>query len=272
MNPIEQNLSDEVREIWNRKAPFWDELMGDQGNSFHRTLVEPSILALLDPHPGEVLLDAACGSGLVARRLAQAGAHVTAFDVAETFLDLARARVRRTAPDVTDRIDFRHIDATDTDTLLNLGEGRFHGAVCSMALMDMPEIAPLMTVLPRLLVPGGRFVFVVPHPCFNNDSTVRMVEEEDREGQRIDTRSLKLSEYLTSTTRKGVGALGEPAPHYYFHRPLNVLLSACFRAGFVMDGLLEPGFTPGSEGRRLMSWDHYPEFPPVMAVRMRTRS
>jgi hypothetical protein len=46
MTDPSQALAEEVRAIWNRKAAFWDELMGNEGNSFHRTLVEPSILAV----------------------------------------------------------------------------------------------------------------------------------------------------------------------------------------------------------------------------------
>ena len=69
-------------------------------------------------------MDAAWGSRLVARRLAQFGADVVAFDVAETFLERARQRITRTAPEVADRIEFRQMDATDRDALRGLGEGR----------------------------------------------------------------------------------------------------------------------------------------------------
>jgi hypothetical protein len=33
--------------------------------------------------------------------------------------------------------------------------------------MDMASITPLLSVLPQLLRPGGRFVFSVTHPVFN---------------------------------------------------------------------------------------------------------
>ena len=37
---------------------------------------------------------------------------------------------------------------------ISLGARRFNKAVCSMALMDMPEIAPLLVALSQLLKPG----------------------------------------------------------------------------------------------------------------------
>lgn len=32
----------EVREIWNRNAPWWDEKIGAEGNAYHRLLVAPA--------------------------------------------------------------------------------------------------------------------------------------------------------------------------------------------------------------------------------------
>ncbi|HAC20219.1 MAG TPA: class I SAM-dependent methyltransferase, partial [Dehalococcoidia bacterium] len=43
--------------------------------------------------------------------------------------------------------------------------------MCNNALMDMPTIQPLADSLCRRLKPNGRFVFSVPHPCFNAVST-----------------------------------------------------------------------------------------------------
>jgi hypothetical protein len=62
---------------------------------------------------------------------------------------------------------------------------------------------------------------------------------------------------------------GEPEPHYYFERPLHLLLGAGFRAGLVLDGLEEPTFTSDSASGSLFSWHGVPDFPPVLAARFR---
>ena len=63
---------------------------------------------------------------------------------------------------------------------------------------------------------------------------------------------------------------GEPAPHWYLHRPLAALLGPCFAAGLVVDGLEEPAFTPEQAGPdRLLSWLNYTNLPPVLVVRAR---
>jgi 2-polyprenyl-3-methyl-5-hydroxy-6-metoxy-1,4-benzoquinol methylase len=55
------------------------------------TLCWPSLASLLDPKPGQHILDIACGNGLTSRRLAALGAQVTAFDFSANLIDKANA-------------------------------------------------------------------------------------------------------------------------------------------------------------------------------------
>src|SRR5204863_4812420 len=93
----------------------------------------------------------------------RAGALVVATDFSEPFLTLARKRSDGM------QIDYRLCDGTDENALLSLGESSFDSAVCSMAMMDMPTIDPLLRAIRRLLKPAGRFVFSLSHPCFNSN-------------------------------------------------------------------------------------------------------
>lgn len=257
-------LIQESGEIWDQKAEFWDEKMGE-GNVFHRHLVAPAVERLLSPRPGESILDVACGNGLVARQLARLGAQVVATDVSRRFLERARQRTTEHA----DRIEYRQIDATDAAQLLTLGERRFDAAVCTMALMDIPTLQPLLSALSRLLKRGGRFVFAVPHPCYNSSGISMLAELEDRGGDLVTTHAIKVFDYLHVPPQKGAGMPGEPAPHYYFHRPLSVLFADCFAAGFALDGLEEPAFPPAVGDPKILSWTSYEHIPPVLVARMR---
>jgi 2-polyprenyl-3-methyl-5-hydroxy-6-metoxy-1,4-benzoquinol methylase len=260
-----QELNRQTREIWDRKAQFWDERMGE-GNPFQRVLVGPASERLLEVQPGQVILEVACGNGVFSRRLASLGAQVVATDFSAGFLDLAKARTT----EYPERIAYRLVDATDESQLLALGKRRFDAAVCSMALMDMVTIEPLMRALAQLLRPGGRFVFSLLHPAFNNPGGTRLaLEEEDRDGQLVETYYVKVSNYLRVPPVRGVGMLGEPAPHYYFHRSLSVLFGACFAADFVLDALDEPAFGDDDRGGRPLDWANYKDIPPVLVARMR---
>ena len=75
-----RKANDETRSAWEANAQNWDERMGDNGNDFFNVLCWPVIAAMLEPVAGMRLLDVACGNGLAARRLADLGVIVTAFD------------------------------------------------------------------------------------------------------------------------------------------------------------------------------------------------
>lgn len=259
-------LNEESRLAWDQKAAFWDELHGDEGNVFHRTLVGPAAERLLALTPGERILDVACGSGQVARRLAALGGRVTAVDFSAALLERARARGQAAG----EPIDYRVADATDEDALIALGPGQFDAVVSTMALMDMPVITPLYRAARRLLRPGGRLVIVTAHPAFNSTNPIFMSEMEEQDGQQVFRHTLKLGAYLDVPPVKSVGAPGEPVPHLYHHRPLHQLLGEAFAAGLVVDGLEEPGFPPADpETVRPLSWSSVWQLPPVLAIRLR---
>jgi len=109
------------------------------------------------------------------------------------------------------------------------------------------------------------------HPCFNTTGSKLMVEEEDGDGELITTYSVNVSKYLRLGTTKGSGIVGQPAPHYYFNRPLNALFNTCFRAGFLMDAIEEPAFEESTPSSRVLSWTNFREIPPALVPRMRLR-
>lgn len=196
----DRRLVPETRAIWDSKAEFWDARMGE-GNAFQLVLVGPAAEQLLMLQPGERVLDIACGNGVFARRLARLGGCVTATDFSPRFLELARSRSAASG----EEIDYRLADATEEEQLVALGEGRFDAVVCNMALMDMPVIDPLFRAVRRLPRPHRRFVFAVPHPAFNSNAASHIMELEDRVGELVETRGIKLRDYLHVPPGKGAG-------------------------------------------------------------------
>ncbi|MBI5830675.1 MAG: methyltransferase domain-containing protein, partial [Armatimonadetes bacterium] len=213
----EQNADNERR--WDANAAWWDARIGD-GNDFQDLLIEPATLDLLDLAPGMAVLDIACGGGRLARRMAALGARVTAFDQSPSFIELARQRTPGELP-----IDYRVCNATDAVDLAALGQRGFDRAVCTMALMDMPDIAPLLAALPSLLSARGSFVFSVTHPCFHSAPSERFCElTEGSDGRYTPRAGVRVLGYRAPTARLTEGIVGQPEAQWVFHRSLTDLL------------------------------------------------
>jgi len=250
-------------EIWKRIAGFWDKHLGE-GNDFQLELIMPATDRLLALKPGQRVLDIACGNGNYSRRMARQGARVIAFDVAETFIERARQHTRKDDGE----IDYHVIDATNEAQMLSLGESTFDAAVCSMAMFDLPTLAPLLRATRRLLKPAGRLVFSLAHPCFSSNNSRRTAELINENGKVEQVFGVHIREYLTETADLSHGILHQPEPHVMYHRPLSAIFRECFAAGFIIDGFEEPAFPPKSSANAF-SWEKRPNIPPAVVIRAR---
>ena len=265
-SPDFPEYDDATTPVWNNIAEWWDDKIGD-GNSFQNYLIEPSQERLLALKPGERVLDVACGAGRFTRRMAALGATILAFDLSENFIERAR---KRTTENI-DRIDYRVVNATDNKAMLELGNNQFDAAVCTMAIMDMSSITPMISALSVLLKPNGRFVFSVSHPAFNSGTSQLIAEEKYLDGNLRSISGVKLTEYSKAFMHQGIGIPGQSEPHNYFHRPISLIFNTCFKCGFVLDGIEEPTLPEELADTRTspLNWVKLPQIPPVLVARMR---
>lgn len=253
------------RDIWNEIAAYWDQQVGE-GNDFQKQLIMPGTDRLLLPQAGERVLDACCGNGNYARRLGKLGCDVLAFDGASTFIEIARRKT--TAAD--GRIVHVVADACDEAAMLTLAEpASFDAIVCSFAVMDLPTIDPLFRASRRLLKPGGRMVFSLGHPSFHTNEADFVARQEQGEGEPVQTFGVSVSRYASDWPHLSRGILGQPQPHWIYHRSLSTILASCFAGGFVVDGMEEPTFAPDTRARSPFSWARRQDIPPAIVIRLK---
>lgn len=256
-----KELKEESQKRWEEVAEFWDDYMGEESNRWHRELVRPHTEALLKVEEGQRVLDIACGNGNFSRRLAEQGAQVTAIDYSTKMIECAKVR----CSDYLYKIEFKVVDATDEDALLALSEEPFDHAEANMALMDIADITPLVRSLRSLLRQGGCFTFSIPHPCFQPPSARRVTEVEDVSGTVITRHSVQVHKYLHAEAFECLGIVGQPVPHFIFHRPVSYYMDVFFEHGFMLDGCIEPTFS-GVRDASQFNWAH---LPPVLLLRFR---
>ena len=97
---------------------------------------------------GRRVLDVGCGGGLLAEALAHAGAHVTAIDLAPGMIEVARLHAAAGAL----AIDYRLTSAAE---LAEAQPGSFDVVTCMEMLEHVPQPAPMVATLARLMQPGG---------------------------------------------------------------------------------------------------------------------
>lgn len=135
-----------LREWFDRMAPGYDRLERLLG-SFRDLVVEMAAAP-----PGSRVLDAATGTGNQALAFARLGYEVTAIDISEGMLAVARGK------DGLGRTSFIAADASR----MPFADGGFDVAVISFALHDMPGPmrGAVLEELVRVTAPGGTIMVV----------------------------------------------------------------------------------------------------------------
>jgi SAM-dependent methyltransferase len=176
-----------------------------------------ALLALVGPTPGPRALDLACGHGPVARELARRGARVTGLDLSGALLDRARS--------IDPTIDYLQGDATDPAVLAG---AEFDLVVCNFGLSDIDDLDGVCRTIARVLIPGGRLVFSILHPCFAGAARVSGSWPSD--GTYYDEGWWRADGEL-SVLRQQVGG---------HHRMLSTYFNTLTRNGLAVDTVVEP--------------------------------
>ena len=95
------------------------------------------------------VLDVGCGAGLLSDAMAQAGAQVTAIDLAPNLLKVARLHGLETGI----KVDYREMSV---EALADAQPASFDAITCMEMLEHVPDPAAIIQACARLLKPGGQ--------------------------------------------------------------------------------------------------------------------
>ena len=98
---------------------------------------------------GAAVLDVGCGGGLLSEALAQAGARVTAIDLAPELVKVARLHRLESGVDVDYRLQSVELLAAEQ-------AGSFDAITCMEMLEHVPDPAAVVSACATLLKPGGK--------------------------------------------------------------------------------------------------------------------
>jgi ubiquinone/menaquinone biosynthesis C-methylase UbiE len=218
---------------WDDLSDWYDKKQGDQGDLWHRALIDPVLLKLIGDCTGKEVLDLGCGNGYLARRLARTGAGVTAIDSSAKMIENARAH----DPENILRIVYIHRDADQLDMI---ADASFDLVYANMSLMDIEDAEGAVSEVSRVLKRGGRFVASISHPYFDNGSNSGWVTEKTSGEPRKTYR--KIRAYRKPFTENIPWKLEHNESKYTqsFHRPLNWYARILSFHGLTIAALEEP--------------------------------
>jgi SAM-dependent methyltransferase len=243
---------------WDRQATWYDGWVGGQGSRYHRGIVVPTALELLDPREGEEILDVGAGQGVLAPSIVRAGARYTGVDASPRLIDAARRRHGRAGR-------FIVADARRLSEVQELQAGSFDAAVFVLSIQDMDPLGPVFESIDWALRPTSRLVIVMTHPAFRQPRHSGWGFDE---GRKLTYR--RVDAYLTPMAVPMKSVSGS-TPTRSFHRPLSDYVNGLAWVGFAVDGMLEPGDLPEGErpGKRPGRGAADAEIPLFLALRAR---
>ena len=131
-----------------RLASTWWDRDGPMKPLHDLNPVRLDFIATQAPLSGARVLDVGCGGGLLSEAMAKAGANVTALDLAEPLLDVAR--LHASAGDV--RVDYR---AEPVESHAAAHEGCYDIVACMEMIEHVPDPSAIITACAAALKPGG---------------------------------------------------------------------------------------------------------------------
>lgn len=148
-----------TRDLYNSTASKW---VRGEPSSLSDFTARPVILALCEPVSGLRVLDLGCGEGYCSRALRQQGAgEVLGIDLSQEMIAAARSQ------EAKDELGIRYEVGCATDlSMFNAGELDLVVAVFLFNYLNTDQTQRCMAEIARILRPGGRFIFSVPHPAF----------------------------------------------------------------------------------------------------------
>ena len=154
----------ESTDAWRAVAAGWERQRPLFLQSTH--LVSERLVELLDPRPGETILELAAGpgdTGLLAAGALAPGGRLVSTDVAPEMVEAARRRAAELA--LGELVSF----AVEDMESLSFADASFDGALCRWGLMLVPDMQAAATEIARVLRPEGRIALAVWADPDDND-------------------------------------------------------------------------------------------------------
>ncbi len=211
---------------WQNVAPWYNQIVGNEGHYYHQHVVLPGVVRLLALKPDSKLLDLGCGQGILARSIPPIAEYL-GLDKAVALINTAKQSSH------TPHYTFQVRDVTKPAPT---ARPRFSHAALILALQNMEHPEGAIRTAAAYLVAGGKLVIVLNHPAF------RIPRQS---GWKVDERTKQQYRWINryaSPLKIPIEMTPGQQTHnvtWSFHRSLQDYVQMLTAAGFVLTGLEE---------------------------------
>jgi ubiquinone/menaquinone biosynthesis C-methylase UbiE len=217
---------------WEEILDWYDKKMGNEGDLWHRSLIDPALIKLVGSVDKKSILDLGCGNGYLSRKFAREGGKVTAIDSSAGMLKNARAR------DSEKLLSIKYLQL-DSAHLVTLKDDTFDIVFANMTLMDVEDAEGAICESSRVLKKGGRFIASISHPCFDNGTCSGWLVEKTIYKETVYRRITKYRTLFSEELPWRISSQ-EMRNTLSYHRPLSWYAQALSSAGLAITALEEP--------------------------------
>jgi ubiquinone/menaquinone biosynthesis C-methylase UbiE len=139
------------KKFWDKLSPEYDQFIEKKWRIYQSSLLDK---IFNDIDTGDTVLEVACGTGLVALKVAERASKVSGIDISAPMIDEAEKKMREK---IIDNVEFFVEDAYS----LHFENDIFDTVICNNALHNMKYPQKALSEIKRVLKPGGRFIGVI---------------------------------------------------------------------------------------------------------------
>ncbi|MCI5053153.1 MAG: class I SAM-dependent methyltransferase [Simkaniaceae bacterium] len=190
---------------------WYDKIVSGKGHYYHKEVVFPNLLKMLDLKAGDALLDLGCGQGVFSRVIPKK-VDYCGVDLSKGLISEAKKR--------SPNAKFHVKDATKPFDL----KSHFSHAVCILAAQNMNHFEGLVDNASNHLKVGGKFYLVLNHPCFRIPRQTHWGVDETKKMQYR-----RIESYMSEME---IPIQLNPGTTLSYHSPLSSYFTVLAQRGF----------------------------------------
>ncbi|MCD4783284.1 MAG: methyltransferase domain-containing protein [Candidatus Eremiobacteraeota bacterium] len=242
MKPVVGKTQDDISQEWDRIARLRAGQIKRYKDLSYNFVLVPCILDLSSESEFTSVVDVGCGSGFLAKHIANKSMEFVGVDMSDESVKIANEMFG-------DIKNVKFIVSSIENYAKEIKEAHFTLAIANMTLMTTISLKKFVRSIWKILMPKSHFIITITHPCF----WPIYWEYADKEW----------FDYKKEIPIEGIFKISLETSHGFvtthIHRPIEKYISCLIEEGFIINRIVEPMPDKNVESKYPTVWK-FPRF------------